>query len=753
MFVSMLLAVALGGSVLAPDHTPVASVKVTLSGNNLQLEKTTGGDGRFQFTNLSVGTYELFTETKEGASRLRVDLGSSDATVTMTLLKTVALVQTSVPPALRGSGSDTTINRATLDRAPAGRSFPSMLLQMPGAARGANGVVHINGDHGDINYIVDGVPIPQELNRNIGAEFDPADVSFIEVLEGAYPAQYGNRFAAVVNVNTRTGGGTPGFDGAFSGGSYGSVNSSIGYHGKLGTGTFVANVLAEGGNRFLDPPNFASPHNAGSNTNEFFRFTQPHGNDYWNVSLSHSYQAFQIPNDVDGGQPATTDDNEAQSDSFLALQFHHALQGGGSLSYGAGYKNSTIRDLPDQANDFAYGMNANLANGGAFTDCAGGTISACGFSLYSNRTARDFTFNIDNEIVSTKHDVRFGAAHDIASVLKLYQITLQPNSYLGVPATTVTDNAPNMGHTSSAYLQDSWKMGTDYQLDYGTRLDIFHISSNEFSRGYSMISPRLKLTRFIGKRASVYAFYGRYFTPYSLENVSPAVSAILNAPLQNGVIAPFDLLPERDSVYEIGGHFPLGRGELGVRMMQKNVSDLVDDTQVGTTALHQDINYKQSSVSTQALSYQLPLARGSRLYASIAHTRAINKICETQLLAPCFGANAASDWTPADHDQTFSGNAGMLLNSARGGWFAFSGEYGSGLSTAVGCDPSIVFCKTAPHLTFDAEEGVAIRPGTSLTFTVRNLLNDRYLITFANAQGNHYASPRTFEVGLQFGRP
>ncbi len=717
----MLFAVALGGSVFTPDHTPVASAKVTLSGNNLQLEKTSGPDGSFRFTNLTVGTYELFTETKDGAARLRVDLGSSDAAVTMTLLRTVAVVQTNVPPALHGSGSDTTLNRGTIDRAPAGESFPSLLLQVPGAARGANGVVHINGDHGDINYVVDGVPIPQELNRNIGAEFDPSEVSFIEVLEGAYPAQYGNRFAAVVNVNTRTGGGTPGFDGSLSGGSYGSVNSSVGYHGKFGTGSFVANILAERGNRFLDPPNFASPHNSGTNTNEFFRFTQPHGNDYWNLSLSHSYQAFQIPNDVDGGEPATTDDNETQNDSFLALQFRHALLGGGALSYGVGYKNSTIRDLPDQANDFAYGL----------------------YSLYSNRTARDLTFNVDDDIVSAKHEVRYGVSHDIASVSKLYQITLQP-------ATTVTDNAPNTGHTSSVYLQDSWKMGSGYQLDYGTRLDLFHIASNEFNRGSSQLSPRVKLTRFIGKRASVYAFYGRYFTPFSLENVSPSAAQELNSSLQSS-IAPFDLLPERDSAYEIGGHLPLGRGELGWRIMQKNAADLIDDTQVGTTALHQDINYQLGSNSTQAISYQLPLIRGGRFYASIAHTRAVNKGCETQLLAPCFGA--PGDWTPADHDQTFSGNGGALLNNAHNGWFAFSGEYGSGLSTAVGCDPSILFCKVPPHLTFDAEKGIALRNGTSLTFTARNLLNDRYMVTFANAQGNHYASPRTFEVGLQFGRP
>ena len=36
-----------------------------------------------------------------------------------------------------------------------------MLIQLPGAVRGANGVVHINGDHGVINYMIDGVRFPK----------------------------------------------------------------------------------------------------------------------------------------------------------------------------------------------------------------------------------------------------------------------------------------------------------------------------------------------------------------------------------------------------------------------------------------------------------------------------------------------------------------------------------------------------------------------------------------------------------------
>ena len=76
---------------------------------------------------------------------------------------------------------------------PFNNSFSEMEIQMPGAVRGANGVVHINGDHGVINYQINGVALPQELNRDIGSEINLNDLSFVDLIEGAYPAQYGLR--------------------------------------------------------------------------------------------------------------------------------------------------------------------------------------------------------------------------------------------------------------------------------------------------------------------------------------------------------------------------------------------------------------------------------------------------------------------------------------------------------------------------------------------------------------------------------
>ncbi len=167
-------------------------------------------------------------------------------------------------------------------------------------------------------------------------------------------------------------------------------------------------------------------------------------------------------------------------------------------------------------------------------------------------------------------------------------------------------------------------MSNLWEADYGLRYDFFNIKSSSFADGFGAFSPRLKITRFYGNRASVYAYIGRFFEPFSFENVSPEAAQLLNLPLQP-TVAQFDLKPERDTQLEVGGHVPLGHGDLGFRVWQKNANDLIDDTQVGVTALHQDINYTLGRLSQEALAYTQPLPRGGRAYFSFAHVRLVQQ--------------------------------------------------------------------------------------------------------------------------------
>ncbi len=776
----------LSGTVTA-DGTPVAGASVSAVGSNLSVRSKTDAKGRFVFVGIPIGTYNIDVTTDAGNASLRVDASGGGVDVAVSVSRTKEIGRTSVISHLpvRGSGTDLSLPGEVLDRSPANGSLPALLLQLPGAARGANGVVHLNGDHGDVNYIVDGVQIPQELNRNIGTEFDSRDIAFVDVLQGAYPAQYGERFATVLNITTRNGAGPPGVSALLEAGSFAYLDSDLSFHTPVGTGNLIVASRNQQGSRGLDPPNVSSPHDKFNSSNQFLRFTQPLGADFLNLTLTHTYGTFQIPPDVEGGAPATTDDNETQDDSFASLQYRHPIGDHGFLSFGPSYKRSRIRDFGDSSNDFVYG---EAGNPGAPTDCAQALqstgpivnglvtnplpspnvaygIGTCGFSLFGDRTANDVIGNLDYSNQSTHHDVRFGALYDATHVSKTYAISLQPGNFLApiyTPGTpndpyTVADSSPNNGHLTALYVQDSWKMG-DVQLDYGVRANSFLVSSDQFSVGFGQVSPRVKLTKFFGSRNSVYVFYGRFFTPFSLENVSPDAAYTLNLPLQASV-AQFDLKPQRDSVYEFGGHVALGNGDLGIRVMQKNATDLIDDTQVGTTNLHQDINYQIGRIATQTLYYQHPLPRAGRFYFSATHTYSVNKGCETQLLAPCFGA--PNDFTPADHDQRVDATSGLVLNDRHGGWFSVDGEYGSGLSSALNPDGGITCagvdyaeniggpCKRTAHITFDAEKGFPIGSNVQLTLRIQNLFNDEYLVTYLNAQGNHYAAPRTLQIGLR----
>ncbi|MBV8331278.1 MAG: TonB-dependent receptor [Candidatus Eremiobacteraeota bacterium] len=756
--------------------SPAANAVVTASGNNLTARTATDAKGHFSFPPLALGTYQV--EARDGDLRgaAHVDLGSGGATVAISLetLGEIGRVTVSQAQSLtvHGSGSDVVLNNTALTRLPFDNSFTQMELQMPGAAQGANGVVHINGDHGVINYMIDGVPLPQELNRDIGSEVNINNLSFVDLIEGAYPAQYGLKFGSVFNMSSRAGTGPAGFEGYSSFGSYSDAQSSIGYHSPLaGGGGYDIAFSGSGTTRGLDPPDWNSPHNNASSVGQFARFTLPAGgNNFTNITVFNTHDTFQIPNDIANGEPGDTDDNETQADTFVAVQFHHAIGTTGMISWGPAYNASRIQDFGDPQNDWTYGEALNqdpgpFGNGGKPTDCANafklapqnqlafGTM--CGISLADTRTELDSIMQGDYTQSFGSHTLGAGVSYDLSRVLKYYSVTLQPNNFLspiysssspGAPY-TVVDNSPNLGNTYSSYIQDSWRMSGDWQADYGLRYDFFTIKSTAFSQGFGGLSPRLKITRFFGKRASVYAYVGRFFEPFSFENVSPQAAYLLNLPLSRNE-AQFDLKPERDTQLEFGGHIPVGSGDLGFRVWQKNANNLIDDTQVGVTLLHQDINYVLGRLSQEALNYTLPLSLNSRAYLAVAHVVSLNEGCETQLLAPCFGQ--PTGFTPADHEQRYTVNSGVLLNNRSGGWFSADAYYGSGLSSAF-CPPGTPgYCKMTPHTILNVEEGLAINPKVAVTLGMQNILNERYYVTLLNAQGTHYGPGRELTMGVRF---
>ena len=65
--------------------------------------------------------------------------------------------------------------------------------------------LHIRGGH-QTTWLVDGIPVPNtNIATNIGPQFDPKDIDYMEVNRGSYGAEFGDRTYGVFNVVPRTG--------------------------------------------------------------------------------------------------------------------------------------------------------------------------------------------------------------------------------------------------------------------------------------------------------------------------------------------------------------------------------------------------------------------------------------------------------------------------------------------------------------------------------------------------------------------
>lgn len=739
------------------DNAPVAGAGVELRGGNLDLHRVTDAHGDISFDALSVGTYRITVKKGDLSATRTVDLGATGVSLNIelqTLQKIGETVVSARPNPAQSSGTDVVMNADTLKKLPVGGSLPDILLQLPTAAHGSNGEIHINGDHNGLQYIVDGVVLPEGLNRIAGNEIDPSTIAFLNALQGAYPAQYGGPFATILDIGTKTftGPTAAGFVGTI--GSYNYYDGVLNFHTPVGAGGSLSLVgrLNQNG-RALDPPVQGAPHNTGSLANQFLRLSLPVAkNDYLNFDFIHALQTFQIPPDIADGVPANTDDNEYQEDTFAAIQFRHQIGADGALSFGPAFKSSRLLDTNDLAADLAAGNLPSNACGpiGDFSDCPI-------FSVFADRRFTELSFNGDFVYRSARHEVRAGILTGWQSVPKNYVITMQAGNNLSPQnpdgTFTAVDRSTINGTSQAAYLQDGWQVASHWRVDYGLRFDAFSVASTTsiapYSNQYNQWSPRAKLTYFFNPRTSLYLYYGRLFTPFSLETIDPAVAASLYVPGPTNPGPVFDLKPQRDSLYEAGFHVPIGVVDVGFRASHKVSTDYIDDTQVGATNLHQDINFPNAITNVFALDVQTPLAGRGSAYFSLANVNAVQSAnCETQLLQNCgLSGPPGGPWVQADHDQKWTSSGGVILNDKRGGWFSLNGEYGSGLSqNPINCPPTFdtLNCKVPPHLVFNAAKAFGF-PFGQLVLQVQNIFNDRYALTLNNSlQGTHWAQPRAF---------
>src|SRR6185437_9568237 len=106
----------------------------------------------------------------------------------------------------------------------------SVILQMPGVAQDSFGQLHVRGEHNGLQYRLNGIILPEGISV-FGQTLDPRLAESVRLITGALPAEYGNRTAGIIDIQTKTGLFTDGGTASIYGGSHSQLAPSFDYGG------------------------------------------------------------------------------------------------------------------------------------------------------------------------------------------------------------------------------------------------------------------------------------------------------------------------------------------------------------------------------------------------------------------------------------------------------------------------------------------------------------------------------------------
>lgn len=290
---------------------PGASVVLenTVSGYTRTLK--TGTDGVFSFPNVPFNPYRLVVNGNGfSTSSKNIDVSSP-----VPLLISVSLIAGSSSVVSVEAGpelieADPTfhadIDRSVIEHLPiesASSSLSSIVtLLSPGVAADSNGLMHGLGDHAENSFNVDGEPITDQQSKVFSNQVPAAAIQSLEVIDGAPPAEFGDKTSLVVKVTTRSGQGvtTPTGDVRFAYGTFGTSNLGfdLAYGGRKWGNFFAVDGLQS--SRFLDGPEFAVLHDKGNEENLFDRLDfNLTSKDSIHIDAQYTRSWFQTPNDFE----------------------------------------------------------------------------------------------------------------------------------------------------------------------------------------------------------------------------------------------------------------------------------------------------------------------------------------------------------------------------------------------------------------------------------------------------------------------
>src|SRR5688572_30162216 len=352
----------LTGRVLDPLGAALPAAAITLSNPLTGFEHTTTAqtDASFQITNIPPQTYRLAVTFPGFEPDVRdVNLRTSVPVVLDITLRVATQIDTVFVSAEAGNlvdstltGTRTAMSLGIIERMPTvtgSRGLESVLVSFPGFAQNANGAIHPRGAHNQMTFVVDGLPISDQLTGAFANSLDVAVVQTAELLTGNIPAEFGSKVSGVAILNSKSGRGTgrP-LAGAVSlaAGGFDTVQGSVQLGGELGRVGYFGSATTMRTDRFLDQVSLDNLHNAGRFLRGFGRVDIPL-NDRSQLRLhamggGSRFQLANLRSQARNGQ----DQRQHLSDASVWATFVQTLSGVSTLEATGGYRGTSAELLP-----------------------------------------------------------------------------------------------------------------------------------------------------------------------------------------------------------------------------------------------------------------------------------------------------------------------------------------------------------------------------------------------------------------------
>jgi len=632
-------------------------------------------------------------------------------------------------------------SRTAIQNTPQGENAPlnQVLLRAPGVVQDGFGQVHVRGDHGSLQYRLDGVQLPEGLalfSQVLSTRF----ANSLSLLTGALPAQYGLRTAGVVDIGVKSGTTNPGAEASFMGGSYNWVQPSAQYGGRSGNiDYFAVGQYVSNGIGIENPtPTWAPIHD---DTAQWYGLAKVTGIVDENTRLSFigggANARYQIPNNINQVPNFTVLGNSTWDSSILDQRQWE------STYFGIASLQKTHQDFNLQLSGFARYSQLN------YQPDAIGDLLYNGIAPWAQRTS--FAIGAQGDAswkVAAKHTLRGGflvqrervTSFAQANTLPLVPDPSDPDAPF-IPGDTpvgLTDSADLTGWTYSVYLQDEWKALPTLTVNAGLRFDAITSPVNEYQ-----FSPRVNIVWEPTPEISLRAGYARYFVPVPLNQVSIAALAARAGTVVAPEVMTNDLArAERSDYIDVGLTVkPVEGLTIGFSGFYKWAENYIDKGQFGAPIFQTAFNYSKAQVRGFELFANYDTGPWS-LYANLAWSQ-VNAINITSSQFNFEQAELdfiANNWIFADHNQSWTGSMGAayVFNMDSDWATRVSADflYGNGLrQTIVTPNDAALPAYATLNLSVTQRLPISGSKGTNVRFDAINVTDGQYQLRTGTGVG------------------